>query len=276
MNRGEDQLESNLRTGADEAVQSLDQQVFQALLFSSFLNQQGNARGKLSLGARLKGILGLLKNLAKPMDAAQALNVAAACAVEVTGATGAAIALSRGGEMVCEATSGATAPDLGVSFSLESGLSGECVRTGRTLLCDDTENDERVNRQGARSLCVRSMMLAPINQPGDVLGVLEIFAAQPRSFGPDDITTLEIIAEIVSAYLVHSRERELRRALEAERSGVLNVLENLTPALEENIPERPALLTSSHHGPSRESSLRLTRGLDLLRTSRKVPPPERQ
>ncbi len=276
MNRDDYQPESNLSTGGDEAVQSLDQQVFQALLFNSFLNQQGNARGKLNSGTRLKGILRLVESVGDSTDETHVLSLAAACAVEVTGATGAAIALARGSEMVCLATSGATAPDLGVSFSVDSGLSGACVSTGRTLVCADTENDERVNRQGARSLCARSMMLAPITQPGDVLGVFEVFAAHPNSFVPDDITTLEILAEIVSAFLAHSRERELRRALEAERNGVLNVLENLAPALEESIPDRPVLTATSNRSPVKESSLRMTRGLDLLRSSPKAPPTKQQ
>ncbi len=263
MNRGDFQPESNLAAGADEAVQSLDQQVFQALLFNSFLNQQGNARGSLSPGIRLQGILEILRNLAQTTGESAALNLVAAGAVRITGATGAAVALAREGEMACQATSGATAPDLGVSFSLQSGLSGECVRTASTLLCDDTESDHRVNRQGARSLCIRSMMLAPITQRGAVVGVLEVFAAQPRTFGPDDITTLEILAEIVSIYLAYGEERELRRALEAERSGVLEVLEHLTPALEQTIPQPSPAFTDISR-PGGEPALRLARGLDLL------------
>ncbi len=275
MNRGNFQLDNNLATGADEAVQSLDQQAFQALLFNSFLNQQGQARGDLRPGIRLRGILEILRELGRVTEERAALNLVTASALKITGATGAAIALARGREMVCEATSGATAPDLGVSFSAESGLSGECVRTGGTLLCDDTENDLRVNRQGARSLSVRSMMLAPIKHLGAVAGVMEVFAAQARTFGPDDVTTLEILAEIVSAYLTSAREREARQDLEAHGSGVLQVVEQLTAVLQEGLSEGSVDLTevATETGGS---ALRLARGLELLGSSPAMSPTKQQ
>jgi hypothetical protein len=50
----------------------------------------------------------------------------------VTGATGAAIALARGKEMVCCANAGADAPDLGVCLDLHRGLSGNCIQTSTT------------------------------------------------------------------------------------------------------------------------------------------------
>ncbi len=269
------QFDNNLATGADEAVQSLDQQAFQALLFNSFLNQQGHARGTLSPGSRLQGILEILRELGRISDQRVALNFVTARALKITGATGAAIAVARDGEMVCEATSGATAPDLGVSFSLESGLSGECVRTAGTLLCDDTENDRRVNRQGARSLSVRSIMLAPIKQMGAVVGVLEVFAARAQTFGPDDLTTLEILAEIVSAYLTYAREREARRALEAGDSGMLQIVQQLTAALQEDFGDDSVNLTELAPETG-DSALRLARGVELLGSSPAVPPTEQQ
>src|ERR1700685_2278433 len=45
------------------------------------------------------------------------------------GATGAAIILERAGEMVCRASSGVNAPELGVRLGGDSGLTAECIRT---------------------------------------------------------------------------------------------------------------------------------------------------
>ena len=56
-----------------------------------------------------------------------------------TGATGAAIALARASEMVCRATAGADAPDLGVRLETTSGLSGACLQTGEIQQCGDTD-----------------------------------------------------------------------------------------------------------------------------------------
>src|ERR1700675_1882903 len=62
-----------------------------------------------------------------------------------TGATAAAIALARGDEIVCRATTGANAPDLGVQLNVHSGLSGACVQSKKWQRCDDTETDSRVD-----------------------------------------------------------------------------------------------------------------------------------
>ena len=51
-------------------------------------------------------------------------------ALTVTRATGAAIALSTGEEMICEASAGSDAPPVGSRLQASSGFSGECVRTG--------------------------------------------------------------------------------------------------------------------------------------------------
>lgn len=51
-------------------------------------------------------------------------------AQQLTGATGAAIALRAGDEIVCRARAGRTAPDLGVRLQTEGGISAEAVRSG--------------------------------------------------------------------------------------------------------------------------------------------------
>src|SRR5271168_3019311 len=58
------------------------------------------------------------------------LNEIAEQACLATGATGAAIFLARDGEMVCRASSGTTAPELGARLEEGSGISQACVASG--------------------------------------------------------------------------------------------------------------------------------------------------
>ena len=81
-------------------------------------------------------------------------------ALMATKATGAAIALNRGKGMLCLAAQG-TAPDLGMRLDQQSGFSGMCVRKGRSLFCDDTETDPRVDRAACQRLGARSMVAVP-------------------------------------------------------------------------------------------------------------------
>jgi hypothetical protein len=69
-----------------------------------------------------------------------------------TGATGAAVVLERDGEMVCRASSGPTAPELGARQDVASGLSGECIRTGQTQRCDDAQTDPRAESMPTESM----------------------------------------------------------------------------------------------------------------------------
>jgi TonB family protein len=116
-----------------------------------------------------------------------------------TGATGAAIALARAGEMVCRATSGPDAPDLGVRVETTSGLSGACLQTGTIQQCGDTETDPRVNAEACRRLGVRSILVLPLADGPQPFGVLEVFSSLIDAFGDRDIRELQVLARRVVA-----------------------------------------------------------------------------
>jgi TonB family protein len=110
-----------------------------------------------------------------------------------TGATGAAIALTRDGEMVCRATTGKNAPDLGVRLD-NAGFSAECLRVGTLQRCDDTETDPRVDSMACRLLGVRSILVIPLWYWGEFMGIFEIFSPRPNAFGERDEQTLQALA----------------------------------------------------------------------------------
>src|SRR5580693_1117603 len=111
-----------------------------------------------------------------------------------TGATAAAIALARGDEIVCRATTGANAPDLGVQLNVHSGLSGACVQSKKWQRCDDTETDSRVNAEVCRGLGVRSILVFPVVKEDELLGVFEIFSPRPNAFSDREIQTLQALS----------------------------------------------------------------------------------
>jgi putative methionine-R-sulfoxide reductase with GAF domain len=113
--------------------------------------------------------------------------------------SGAAIALAAkdSGTMICRASAGPSAPPVGATLQVGSGFSGECVRTGRMLRCDDTETDERVDPESCRALGIRSMLAVPVRLGERVIGLLEVFSAQPNAFRENDSAVLQRFAEII-------------------------------------------------------------------------------
>lgn len=107
--------------------------------------------------------------------------------------------------MICRASAGPSAPPVGITLQVGSGFSGECVRTGTLLRCDDTESDERVDRQTCRALGIRSMIVAPLRERDKVVGLLEVFSAQPNVFTDNDSTVLQRLAETTQAAINRSR-----------------------------------------------------------------------
>jgi putative methionine-R-sulfoxide reductase with GAF domain len=131
-------------------------------------------------------------------DLEAALFLIARRAQTFTRASSAAIALTEGQDMVCRANAGPSAPPLGAHLKIGSGFSGLCVRTGLLLRCDDSETDERVDRESCRFLAVRSMIAAPIRWDVSTIGLLEVFSTEAHAFGSEAELVVSRLAEITS------------------------------------------------------------------------------
>lgn len=140
------------------------------------------------------------------LDLDAALQLLAERAQYITAANGAAIALRRGdhNDMLCRASTGANAPELGSLLSMEYGLSGECVRTRQPLRCDDAERDPRVNHDVCRQLGIASVVVMPIVSDQQVLGVFELFSGKPRAFEERDLAALQRLSEMVETAVRHA------------------------------------------------------------------------
>src|SRR6476660_1091394 len=99
-----------------------------------------------------------------PIQLEPAIGVITERAQVLTGASGAAIALRRGDEVICRARAGRTAPDLGVRLQTDSGISAECLRSGEVVLCNDSHSSPRADRASCERLGVRSILAAPLRQ----------------------------------------------------------------------------------------------------------------
>jgi hypothetical protein len=116
-------------------------------------------------------------------------------AIEETGATGAAIALSTEDGVCCRATTGTPAPEVGARLHAGISLTGLCLRTGEILLCNDTNTDRRVDPQLCQEMGIRAVLVSPIKQNGKVVGVLEVLSVNPNAFNQHHAAAMSKLAD---------------------------------------------------------------------------------
>lgn len=175
---------------------------------------------------RLSAIIATQHDIATAdLDPNRLMNLIVERAQTLTRAGGAVIELVEGDEMVPRAASGAAAAHLGVRFKMATSLSGQSVRTGEVMRCDDTENDARVDPAACRQAGIRSMIVVPLFRVGRVVGVLKALSNRPHAFSERDVHTLQLMAGLIGAALRHASEFEGKQALLAERTAALAVLQ---------------------------------------------------
>ena len=149
----------------------------------------------------------------------------------ITGATGTALALPQGEEMVCRASAGSSAPAVGARLQVRSGLTGESIVRRQLLRCDNAETDPRVNLEACRALGIASIVVLPLlRRNGEVRGLFELFSDHPYAFEERDLVALERMAGLTSTALDLAEQRQ-KSAPVARREPEKPV---------ERLPERPA------------------------------------
>ncbi len=149
------------------------------------------------------------------LDLEPAISAITERAQHLTGATGAAMALRSGEEIVCRARAGRTAPDLGVRLQTEGGISAEAVRSGEVMLCHDAERNPRVDLASCRRLGVRSILVSPLRHYRRTLGVFEVLSSSPGAFDERDVATMQLLSSMMVAAI--SRISSLQRAQKPRR-----------------------------------------------------------
>jgi periplasmic protein TonB len=130
------------------------------------------------------------------MDLDSVLSEATHAARYFSEATGAALALWSQGVVICRARSGEIAPPLGAKLEVDSGISGECLRSGRSRRCHDTLTDPLVDSRVCQELGIRSLAAVPLRGERGVVGILEVFSDRPGAFSDAHITLLKQLAQI--------------------------------------------------------------------------------
>jgi len=140
------------------------------------------------------------------LDLLAKLQLIAERSQELTRASGAAIEVVEGEEMVYEVAAGEATPFLGMHLPRAGSFSGLCIEEGRLLRSDDTEADPRIDSEAARRVNAASMVCAPLMHRREAVGVLKVYSAVRRNFGDDEVEMLELLTDLIAAHLSHATD----------------------------------------------------------------------
>ncbi len=117
-----------------------------------------------------------------------------------TNATGAMLALARQGQLVCRATTGATAADVSLCLSVQSGICAISFESNSPRRCDDIGSDSQPDIAAYRRGGVRSILVVPVQgEKEQPLGILQILSPRANAFCDRDVLTLQALARRISA-----------------------------------------------------------------------------
>jgi PAS domain S-box-containing protein len=135
--------------------------------------------------------------------------IAASAVAAVQAADGAAVEIIEGGACVYVAVSGRLEPFLGRQISRAASLSGACMNQKEAMISADAFVDPRVDKEAARAVDARSLLVAPILRGGEAIGVLKLASTKPDAFGEDDLPLARVLGDAVAGVFA---ERERRRS----------------------------------------------------------------
>jgi TonB family protein len=163
------------------------------------------------------------------------LGAIAVAAHSLTGATGAAVAMPRDGVVVCVGRSGETAPGLGARLNVDSGISGECLRTGVIMRCDDASRDFHVDAEVCRQLGLQSIAAVPLRGQFGRVGVLEAFSTESYAFTEDKMEVLGRLAGLAEAAWARGMVAEVPQD-EAESIATVALTDTVEAPAEQALP----------------------------------------
>lgn len=124
----------------------------------------------------------------------------------LTLADGAIIEIIEGDEFVYHFACGIGEPHRGLRIKTQGSFSGLSLAQEKLLICEDSEVDDRVNREACRKTQIRSMMVAPIIHNGQAIGVLKVASSEANRFGEAQKRSLELMMTLLSATLGRAHE----------------------------------------------------------------------
>jgi PAS domain S-box-containing protein len=162
--------------------------------------------------ARLTRIVETQRELAKASDRLAANELVCLRAVELTGGDGAAVLLIEHDQLVVHGGTGHHV-ERGIVVPMESSLAGWTLLQEGSIVVDDVDLEARFEFTRAQGL--RSGVGVPLRHGHRKVGVLQVASREPNAFDEEDLSTLELLAVMLSEFISRAAEAEALARFEA-------------------------------------------------------------
>jgi len=154
---------------------------------------------------QLVAVIGLLNEIvAAGLDRDAVCELVAQRAMALTEASGAAIELVDGHEMLTHRACGSALSATGMRLPRKSSLSGRCVEMQIPLISDDTENDSQVDKAACQSVGAASLVCVPLFHQDKAIGVLAVVSREKKHFDDGHMGTLSLLASVVGSSMANA------------------------------------------------------------------------
>jgi len=207
---------------------SVDRESFQKLLANAFAVQESGMDIQ-SLSALLK----LRRSIATgEPDVNRTIHQVTDRARNVANASGIAIALLRGDQLVYRAGSGCAAAYVG--RHVRAILSVAAHKEGRSeiLRVENAQTDARIEAAICRQFDVQSLLILPIYHERAVAGVLEVLFSEAHAFQDREIRAYRLMAGLVGEAMSRDAQLDQKEALATQPVTVPHAIGHITSQMQ--------------------------------------------
>jgi hypothetical protein len=231
---------------------SLDRNALQKLLANAFAVQQSQMdKQLLSAIVEVQGLIGR-----RGLDVDGTMQLIVDRAQTVANATGVAIALFKGHQLVYRAGSGSAADYVGRHVMATLSVPADTTGGREILRVEDAETDTRIQAEICRQFGAKSLLILLIYHEQSVAGVLEVFFSEAHAFQDCEVRAYRLMAGLIGEAMSEATHLERAKTGTAPLPAIPNpAVPNPVPNLavpnivQQSPPQRAELLNRTGSTP---------------------------
>src|ERR1035441_6212609 len=218
------------------AHSNVDPESFQRLLSNAFAVQESGMDAE-----SLTAIVELQRAVATgEADVDRAMDLIAVHARNVANATGIAIGLLKGDQLVYRAGSGSGVTYVGQHVMATLCVARHNVASGEILRVENAQTDRRIEAAICRQFGAHSLLILPIYHDGTMAGVLDVLFDEAHAFQHREVLTYRLMAALVGEAMSYAALPEQKKAL-ADLSTIRQRIRLTRPPREEALNDRASV-----------------------------------